>query len=446
MAEKKNYKVGALCAGYGGIELGLSEVVNTELVWVSDIDTDDVLRDAPNRILEKRFGKPNLGDLTKITSPPKVDIVTAGFPCQPVSVAGGRKGIEDERWLIEDVCRIADDAGAEWLILENVPGIYTANNGHAFARVCAAMAYYGFIRWQLGTFRASDIGAPHRRLRWFCVATNTDGTGLQRRRTQREFKEIDKLSFNQQPYAKISAMVGEEGSSSKTIDDYLPEIIEYQQRLDFETESGEKWVWETEDDDWEKVHWADGSGYIFKPTSKAFRIRESDGSALLPTPTARDYKDAGPNVKYKRIAEHRVLPGVIMHEVYEHGWGEYEEALKRWEEILGRRAPDPAPEYGYLSHHFVEWMMGLPEGHVCGDDLGLSRSIALKCLGNGVVPQQAKFAIEILLDRIGSKSIDAKANEMKKLRSQGMNWQEIAETYGYKDASGPRKLVQSRTS
>ena len=90
--------------------------------------------------------------------------------------------------------------------------------------------------------------------------------------------------------------------------------------------------------------------------------------------------------------------------------------------------------------------MGIPEGHVCGDDLELSRSVALKCLGNGVVPQQAKFAIEILLDRIGSKSMDAKAAEMQNLRSRGMNWQEIAETYGYKDPSGPRKLVQSRTA
>ena len=90
--------------------------------------------------------------------------------------------------------------------------------------------------------------------------------------------------------------------------------------------------------------------------------------------------------------------------------------------------------------------MGLPEGHVCGEDIGLSRSVALKCLGNGVVPQQAKFAIEILFDRLGSKSMDTKAAEMQKLRSRGMDWKEIAETYGYKDPSGPRKLVQSRTA
>ena len=55
----------------------------------------------------------------------------------------------------------------------------------------------------------------------------------------------------------------------------------------------------------------------------------------------------------------------------------------------GKNGSDPALEYGYLSHHFVEWMMGLPQGHVCGDDISLSRSTALKCLGNGVVPPGA---------------------------------------------------------
>ena len=81
---------------------------------------------------------------------------------------------------------------------------------------------------------------------------------------------------------------------------------------------------------------------------------------------------------------------------------------------------------------------------MCGDDLELSRSVALKCLGNGVVPQQVKFAVGILLDRIGSKSLDTKAVEMQKLHSCGMKWAEIAERYDYKDPSGPRKLVKSR--
>ena len=318
----QKYKVGALCAGYGGLELGLSQIVNTELLWVSDIDTDKVLKDAPNRILQARFARPNLGDLTKITQPPKVDIVTAGFPCQPVSVAGNRKGVNDERWLINDVCRIAKEAEAKWLILENVQGIFSANKGLALGIVCSAMDHFGFTRWEWNTYRASDIGAPHRRERWFCVATNTNGSGLQRRRSQRKIQEDSRAS-----------------------------------------------------------------GFA---------------------------------------------------------WGRYARAIRRWEKILGRPAPDPALEYGYLSHHFVEWMMGLPQGHVCGDDISLSRSTALKCLGNGVVPQQAQFAIDNLLDRIGSQSLDTKAKKISLRRDDGLTWHEIADEFGYQDPSGPRKLVQSR--
>ena len=63
----------------------------------------------------------------------------------------------------------------------------------------------------------------------------------------------------------------------------------------------------------------DGSGILTEPPTSEHRTEENDGFALLPTPTARDYKDAGPNVKYKRIAEHRVLPGVVMHELYDDG-------------------------------------------------------------------------------------------------------------------------------
>ena len=117
MSKSKNYRVGALCAGYGGIELGLEKFLETETMWVSDFE------EVPNRILKKRFIKPNgvpiqnYGDLTTLIDPERVDIVTAGFPCQPVSVSGRRKGIEDERWLIEDVCRVARESGAKWLIL-----------------------------------------------------------------------------------------------------------------------------------------------------------------------------------------------------------------------------------------------------------------------------------------------------------------------------------------
>ena len=113
-------KVGAMCAGYGGLELGLSYAgFNMQLEWVAESDK------WASVVLEERFGVENLGDITKIQDPPAVDVCIAGFPCQPVSQAGSQRGVNDERWLIDDVVRVANAAGARWLFLENVLGIYT---------------------------------------------------------------------------------------------------------------------------------------------------------------------------------------------------------------------------------------------------------------------------------------------------------------------------------
>lgn len=81
-------------------------------------------------------------------------------------------------------------------------------------------------------------------------------------------------------------------------------------------------------------------------------------------------------------------------------WGDYEPAIRRWELILGRPAPAPTVtgKRGgqQLSPTFVEFLMGLPEGHVTAVP-GLSRNEQLKLLGNGVVPQQATAALRWLL-------------------------------------------------
>ena len=83
-----------------------------------------------------------------------------------------------------------------------------------------------------------------------------------------------------------------------------------------------------------------------------------------------------------------------------HTFGQYAPAIARWEAVLGRNAPPPteptAAGNQRLSARFVEWMMGLPEGHVV-DVPGITRNQALKALGNGVVPQQAAHAIRRIL-------------------------------------------------
>lgn len=100
------------------------------------------------------------------------------------------------------------------------------------------------------------------------------------------------------------------------------------------------------------------------------------------------------------------LPRVgVADDVVVEGWGEFEPAVKRWENVIGREAPKPTEATGrngqqQLSVRFVEWLMGLPENHVADVSIGLKRRESLKALGNGVVPQQATMVLKKLLDGV----------------------------------------------
>ena len=110
-----------------------------------------------------------------------VDCVIAGFPCQDLSIAGRRAGLNGKRsGLFFNVLDIADDSGAEFLILENVTGIASATASvvdeaegdleeRAAARVLGELADRGWnAEWI--TLSASDVGASHGRARWFAFA------------------------------------------------------------------------------------------------------------------------------------------------------------------------------------------------------------------------------------------------------------------------------------
>jgi hypothetical protein len=87
-------------------------------------------------------------------------------------------------------------------------------------------------------------------------------------------------------------------------------------------------------------------------------------------------------------------------------WGRYAEAIARWEPVVGRPAPSPTVPEGrdgkaVLSPAFVEWMMGLPSGHVT-DVPDLRRTQMLSMLGDGVVPLQAETAYRVLFEELGA--------------------------------------------
>ena len=124
----------------------------------------------------------------------KVDCVVAGFPCQDLSVAGKRAGLDGKRsGLFFEVTRIADDSGAWFILLENVAGIASATatvmdeeegelDERAAARVLGELADLGWdAEWI--TLSAFDVGASHGRARWFCIAWKLDNARRMQRRT-----------------------------------------------------------------------------------------------------------------------------------------------------------------------------------------------------------------------------------------------------------------------
>lgn len=131
-------------------------------------------------------------------------------------------------------------------------------------------------------------------------------------------------------------------------------------------------------------------------------VRQSN----LPTVTANEFTKSATTV-YKR-GNPSLTAAVLTREDVD--WGPYEQAIRRWERILGRPAPPPVKNDGRngkarLNPELTEWMMGWPAGWVTDPSLGLSREQQLKACGNGVVPQQAESAIRELLAREGVPSV-----------------------------------------
>ena len=103
-----------------------------------------------------------------------VDVVTAGFPCQPFSVAGKKKGQDDERNKWPQTIQCIRDVRPRYAFLENVPGLL--NSGY-FGEILTSLAEAGFdARWTV--LGADDVGAPHRRKRLWIMA-DSESEGLQ---------------------------------------------------------------------------------------------------------------------------------------------------------------------------------------------------------------------------------------------------------------------------
>lgn len=337
-------KIGSLFSGTGGLDMGVQAALGGEVVWNVEYD------DAPSKILEHHWPTaPNFGDITTVdwATVERVDVLTGGFPCQDVSLAGLRRGMHagNRSGLWSYFATAIDVLRPELVVIENVRGLLSAEatgvmesdpwdlgDGHARPTLRAHGAVLGDLadigydaRWT--GIRAADAGAPHGRFRVFVLAHPERGVGREGR-------------------------IAEPGQATGG-----------------------------------RSHGEPGRPGGAHPPANAggSRLGEQPGGASAEEARQRSGDVAASNRGPRATTD----------------WGPYRTAIERWEQRLGRVAPPPTKPTGKggaqrLSSEFVEWMMGLPTGHVTAPEIGLTRNEQLKALGNGVVPQQAELALHLL--------------------------------------------------
>lgn len=165
--------VASFCTGYGGIERGLGIAgIQHRVVVNVEIETFAVAFLVKAMEEGSMDAAPIWTDLKTFPSESfcgKVDIITAGYPCQPFSVAGKGLGGDDPRHLWPFIFGHVQAIKPRWVFLENVRG--HVKNG--LREVLADLGKAGY-RTEWGIFSAAEVGAPHRRERLFIIA-NSDG-------------------------------------------------------------------------------------------------------------------------------------------------------------------------------------------------------------------------------------------------------------------------------
>ena len=190
----------ALCAGAGGLELGL-HLAEPGYRTVGFVERE--ARAAASlvaRMADSPLGEApvwdDLGTFDGRRWRGCVDIVSAGFPCQPFSVAGQQRGIEDERHLWPDVARVIGEVCPAWVLLENVPGLATtiAPDGRsALETVCDDLQELGFaVAWD--EFSAAEVGATHLRERIFIAGRLADTEYPERWAEHQEHRDAHRRS------------------------------------------------------------------------------------------------------------------------------------------------------------------------------------------------------------------------------------------------------------
>jgi DNA (cytosine-5)-methyltransferase 1 len=164
-----------LFSGIGGFSLGM-EATN-RIKTIAFVEKDKFCQ----KVLSKNFKNiPIEEDIRNVKgSNYTADIVSGGFPCQPFSVAGKRKGKDDDRYLWDETIRVVAETKPKWFVGENVEGIINISNGTVLQQIQQDLEKEGF-QVQCLVIPASGVGAWHQRKRVWIIGCNISNSNCSR--------------------------------------------------------------------------------------------------------------------------------------------------------------------------------------------------------------------------------------------------------------------------
>jgi DNA (cytosine-5)-methyltransferase 1 len=223
----------SLFAGVGGFDLAMER---NGVDVVANVEIDKQCQ----KVLAKHFpSAKQFSDITDVKGSdliaagfkPERGIITGGFPCQDLSVAGKRRGLAGERsGLFWEIARLIEETKTEWFILENVPGLLTSNKGADFGVVVGTMADLGYsLAWRV--LDAQHFGVPQRRRRVFILGRRTGNElsaaevlfkseGLRRNTTQSKQTRQDTTTSTARSFGQSSFAGYTEGPATLTATSY----------------------------------------------------------------------------------------------------------------------------------------------------------------------------------------------------------------------------------
>jgi DNA-cytosine methyltransferase len=424
-------RVGSLFSGIGGLEYGLERSgLATSSEWMIEMD------DFCCSILEKNF--PNslvINDKVENINPldlPKIDILTAGFPCQPVSTAGSRKGVMDERWLWDEVWRFIDVLRPRYFILENVPGLFTANKGEAFERVIKDIAQSRSYRFEWQIISARSVGAAHLRKRFFGVGIlgNTEHNGSsssekgrsigERTVSWRQGEEVkEKINRESKGEYKNNSILNSKSKSSNETNKQTSSISESREaRLNIGAGYGRE---QSRINRKEAELWMGSTAYGFSRWMARLGLVNVWSAKIdpFPTPASRDWKDTygsntDPNTIVAGVAAHKkTMPRNVFYRLKQQE--EYptpsssEHKYRLQGNTQASKNLEARSRRGELNAEYDVWEKGMPRSS--GDYP--NRKNKLMALGNAVVPQCAELVGRMIkrADELGTMVFDTSIKE-----------------------------------